>query len=118
MRTFFFLLSISTVMGLAFWAYAENYRTQAAVNEVERLNREIGHARARLAILKAEWAYLNRPDRLRDLAELNFDRLGLLPLAPEQFGNIDQIGFPPEPELPITDPIEVMDRSAEQEANQ
>ena len=34
--------------------------------------------------------------RLRDLADLNFDRLGLLPLRPEAFGRVEQVGFPPE----------------------
>lgn len=105
-------------MGLAFWAYSENYRTQESIAKVERLHRDIASARSRVAVLKAEWAYLNRPDRLRDLAEMNYQSLELLPLAPEQFGSIDQIAYPkPElPELPvsglpITDPVDVMERT-------
>jgi len=90
-------LAILAVMGLATWAYQENYRTQEAAREAERLTREIGVLRERLALLEAEWAYLNRPARLAALAELNFGRLGLLPLAPEQFGRVEQVAFPPDP---------------------
>lgn len=109
MRSFLFVLTACAVIGLAFWAYRENYRTQQALAQTEQLQRDIGAARARLAVLRAEWAYLNRPDRLRDLADLNFDSLGLLPLAPEQFGRVDQVAYPLEEGelLPITDPIEV-----------
>ena len=41
---------------------------------------------------------------------MNFDRLNLLPLHPDQFGQIDQVSYPPLPELPlleITDGIDV-----------
>lgn len=99
MKSFAFVLSILAVMGLAFWAYNENYKTQRALNEVESLQRQIGHLRETRSVLKAEWAYLNRPDRLRDLASLNFKSLGLIPLAPTQYGRIEQIAFPqPEPD--------------------
>ncbi|MEL6551760.1 MAG: cell division protein FtsL [Pseudomonadota bacterium] len=108
MRAFLYSLAAMVVMGLAFWAYSENYRTQEAIGQVESLHRDIAAARARVAVLKAEWAYLNRPDRLRDLAEMNFLNLELLPLAPDQFGDIDQIAYPVEP-LPISDAIEVME---------
>ena len=111
MKTFLYTLAALAVMGLAFWAYSENYRTQESIAKVERLHSDIGAARARVAVLKAEWAYLNRPDRLRDLAELNFTRLGLLPVTPEQFGAIDQVAFPLPEELPIVNPIEVMERT-------
>jgi hypothetical protein len=108
MRSLFYVLTALAVIGLAFWAYHENYKTQAALAEAADLNREIGQLRARVAKLNAEWAYLNRPDRLRDLAELNFERLQLLPLAPEQFGRVDQVAFPPLPSsLIITDPVDV-----------
>lgn len=109
MRSLLYILTALSVIGLAFWAYRENYETQAEIARVEDLNRKIGEARARLNVLRAEWAYLNRPDRLRDLTEVNFERLGLQPLRPDQFGKVDQVAFPPEPELEliITNPVDV-----------
>ena len=111
MRSIFYILTALAVMGLAAWAYQENYKTQAALREVSVLNREIAQLRETLGVLRAEWAYLNRPDRLRDLADLNFDRLGLLPLSPDQLGRVDQIAFPVEetdlPLLGLSEPIEV-----------
>ncbi|MBU2992921.1 cell division protein FtsL [Octadecabacter sp. 1_MG-2023] len=94
MRSIFYILSAMIVIGLGYWAYHENYETQASLKDVRSLHRQIGAAHERLNILEAEWAYLNRPDRLRDLAELNFDRLGLLPLMPDAFGRVEQIAYP------------------------
>ncbi len=114
MRTVLYILTTLVVIALAFWAYRENYATQQALSDAERLHRDIRAAHARLAVLRAEWAYLNRPDRLRDLADINFDRLGLLPLAPEQFGIIDQVAYPtPEP-LAITKGIDVSNTGDDQ----
>lgn len=113
MRTVLYILTTLAVVGLAFWAYRENYATQQALSDADRLHANIRNAHARLAVLRAEWAYQNRPERLRDLADLNFDRLGLLPLHPGQFGQVDQVAFPPAPMLPITDPVDVSTMSAE-----
>ena len=107
MRTFLFIVTTLGVIGLAFWAYRENYATQGALSETRELRREIRAAHERLSMLKAEWAYLNRPDRLRDLAEINFDRLGLLPLRPEQFGHVDQVAYPPDPLIEISKAVEI-----------
>lgn len=104
MRSFVYLLSALAVMGLAFWAYNENYKTQAALETLESLQRDIGDLTETRSVLRAEWAYLNRPDRLRELAEINFDSLNLMPLRPEQFGRIRQIAYPP---LVVEDPVNV-----------
>ncbi|WP_174232039.1 cell division protein FtsL [Roseovarius sp. EL26] len=111
MRSLFYVFTACAVIALAFWAYHENYKTQTVQAEAERVQRQISQARARLRVLNAEWAYLNRPDRLRDLAEINFEKLGLLPLQPDQFGNVDQVSFPRNDEdetiFSITNGIEV-----------
>lgn len=107
MRSLFLVLSALAVIGLAFWAYRENYQTQETQSRAEHLQRQISGARQRLRVLNAEWAYLNRPGRLRDLTEINFDKLGLLPLRPQQFGKIDQVAYPQEELLPITNPVDV-----------
>lgn len=107
MRTFFYILTTLSVIGLAFWAYRENYATQGALAETRELRRDIRKAHERLSMLRAEWAYLNRPDRLRDLADINFDRLGLLPLRPEQFGHVDQVAYPAAPIVEISNIVEV-----------
>lgn len=114
MKSLLFVLTAISVIGLAFWAYHENYKTQEALNETEALQREIGLKRARLSVLRAEWAYLNRPDRLRELADLNFERLKLLPLAAEQFGRIDQVSYPVDKALKIDKSIEVASDGAGQ----
>ena len=107
MRSFIFLLTATAVVGMAFWAYRENYATQKALSDTKRLYSEIGRTRARLSVLRAEWAYLNRPDRLIELAELNFERLGLLPLRPDQFGRVDEVTYPVQPALQITQGVDV-----------
>lgn len=98
MRGFLYAITVSLVIGLAYWAYQENIKTQAVLTHVEELQDDIGHARARLKILRAEWAYQNRPERLQDLADLNYDGLKLLPLSADNFGRVEQVGYP---ELPL-----------------
>lgn len=107
-----YVLSALSVLGLAFWAYRENYETQQVLRQTRDLQRQIGEAKVRLGVLNAEWAYLNRPERLLQLAEINFDRLGLLPLRPDQFGRIDEVAFAPEPTVPISNPVDVSTMNA------
>ena len=113
MKSLLSVLSAFIVMGLAYWAYQENYRTQEALREVRDLQRKIAGNRETLGVLKAEWAYLNRPDRLRELVVLNYQRLELLPLQPDQFGQVDQVSFPIPPSR-ILSPIDLSSQGADQ----
>ena len=108
MKSVFYVVSALAVMALAVWAYRQNYETQASLREVKELRIEIADLRERANVLRAEWAYLNRPERLADLADLNFDSLGLLPLRPDHFGEIKDITYP------VENTIEVMDREGGQ----
>lgn len=108
------LLTVATfliLMALAFWAYRENYETQQALREMDTLQREIGELRDALSLQRAEWAYLNRPERLRDLVTMNFERLPLLPLEPGQFQPVERVAMPPPPalaEIGIDGAVDVM----------
>jgi hypothetical protein len=107
MRPVLYVLSFLGLIALGFWAYRENYATQAALKQVEVLQRQIADLREGLSVQRAEWAYLNRPDRLRELATANFDRLGLLPMEPTQFGTPGQVAYP-TPDLPAIDmPVDI-----------
>ncbi len=97
MKTILYLATALCVMGLAFWAYHVNYATQDRQTELRKMKNEIASLQEGLGVLRAEWAYLNRPDRLRELVNLNFSALGLLPLAPEQFGSAAQVAYPAPP---------------------
>ena len=94
MKSLSLIVAACLVMVLAVWAYRQNYETQASLRDVRELRAEIADLRERANVLRAEWAYLNRPERLADLADMNFDRLGLLPLRPSHFAHIDQISYP------------------------
>ena len=51
MKSFFYVLTAIAVMGLAVWAYRQNYETQAKLREVRDLRTEIADLREGQAIL-------------------------------------------------------------------
>jgi hypothetical protein len=107
MRPVLYVLTFLAVIALGFWAYRENYATQGSLKHVAALQGQIADLREALSVQRAEWAYLNRPDRLRDLATLNYDRLGLLPMEPSQFGTPGQVAYP-APDMPQIDmPVDI-----------
>lgn len=103
MRSVLYLACVLVVMGLAFWAYRENYRTQAAISDMTQVQREIGGLREDLGVLRAEWAYLNRPERLRELVDLNFDKLKLVPVEAGQTVDLGHVDYPKPPPPPESD---------------
>lgn len=94
MRSLLYLCTALAVIALAAWAYRENHMTQQAMNQQRALEREITALSEALSIQRAEWAYLNRPDRLRELVDLNFARLKLVPITAAHFGEIGQVAYP------------------------
>jgi hypothetical protein len=90
------------VMALAFWAYRENYATQQALKDQRAIQREIRALREAIAMQRAEWAWLNRPERLAALATASFDLLGLVPMSGSAYAPLAAVPLPlpPEPLVP------------------
>ncbi len=98
MRLALHLSAAVLVVVCATWAYRVNYATQEALGRLGDLRAAILAEREALSVLRAEWAYLNRPDRLAALVAGPGAALGLVPLTPEQFGEAAMVAYPPEPE--------------------
>ena len=64
------------------------YRVQAQEQELTRLDRQIQRDRDSIQVLHAEWAHLNDPGRLSDLARRHLD---LAPVAGVQIVNFDTL---------------------------
>lgn len=103
MRAVLYLSAVVLLAVCATWAYRVNYATQDALTRVADLRAEIAVERESLGVLKVEWAYLNRPDRLRQLVSANAEALGLVDLTPGQFGDVAEVPFPPPPPPMPTD---------------
>ncbi len=107
MRNLFYMVCATFVIGLAYWAYTENYKTQSSLKEVKALQQQIAFEKETIAVLKTEWAYLNRPDRLRDLVDMNFEDLQLIPLSPSHFGDSEMVEYPTTTLDSVTDPVTI-----------
>lgn len=100
MKYLLYLSAAVLVVVCATWAYRVNYATQEALNRVADLDRAIAREREAIGVLNAEWAYLNRPDRLRALVDANAHTLDLQPLTPDQFAEVALVAMPPDPLAP------------------
>lgn len=70
---------------LAMGVYLVKYSVQDVQRELAARKTELATEKESLHLLNAEWAYLNRPDRLRQLADRHLD---LVPLDSRQINRI------------------------------
>ena len=76
----------------AIWAYQMNYETRYKKNQIMEINKKIKSTLDRIDLLNAEWAFLNSPKRLSQLADENFSKLKLIPISKNNIKySIDQI---------------------------
>ncbi len=104
MKIFFYILGFVLVFLLASWSYKINYETRKNIKIVKKLESEINDNTEHYEILKAEWAYLNRPERLEKLVERYFYYLRLMPISSRNYVDISSLEF--EDEHLISDSIE------------
>jgi len=88
------LVSVITVVPvaaaavLAIGLYAMKYEVARLETRANELQRSLVAQTETLGVLQSEWSYLNRPDRLRELA---LRHLTLVPVAVQQIGALDEI---------------------------
>lgn len=95
MRWALYVVGLCLVVAAAFWSYRMTYGTKDVMAEVRTLRSEIRREREAIAILEAEWAWLNAPARLEALLEENRARLELKAMTPDRFAEIAEIAAPP-----------------------
>jgi len=92
-------LAISALVGSAGYAYSIKYETLYHAEQVAKLKGKVQRERDAIAVLRAEWAHLNRPDRLQaaveshlDLQPMNVQQLARLADLPTRPPREDGIG--------------------------
>lgn len=105
MRYFLYFFSLACLVFSATWAYRVNYETREVVKRIKVLQKEITKEEEKLIMLEGEWAYLNRPDRLNELAERFFPKLSLMPISSDNYAQIDTVSFK-DPIVPDASPID------------
>ncbi|TDR88150.1 cell division protein FtsL [Enterovirga rhinocerotis] len=67
------LLAISLLIGSAAYAYTTKYETLYYSETLSKMKAKLQKERETLAIVKAEWALLTRPDRLQRMVDRHLD---------------------------------------------
>jgi cell division protein FtsL len=89
------IVAIVVVIGAGVGLYQLKYTTEQVQEEVRRLEAQIASDEAAIKVLKAEWTYLSRPERLERLSERY---LALRPTASAQVArNLEDIPFRSDP---------------------
>ncbi|HKH33777.1 MAG TPA: hypothetical protein VKA80_06375 [Beijerinckiaceae bacterium] len=99
MIRFIHLIVICGLIASAGYAYSIKYETLYDAEQVAKLKAQAQKERDAIAVLRAEWHLLNRPDRLQaaadrhlDLQQLSIQQLARLSDLPERQPRGDEIG--------------------------
>lgn len=78
--------------------YDMKYEAEIAAENINKKQAEIAQAHEDISLLKAEWALLTRPARMRDLLDRHHDILNLTPMSSDHIGTLADI--PAKPVVP------------------
>jgi cell division protein FtsL len=76
------------LLALAYVIYQVKYETRALDAEIATIGKDIEAERDAIAVLRAEWSLLNRPERIERLAKKH---LQLAPSDPRQLVTVDSV---------------------------
>lgn len=74
--------------GISVVLFSVKYQVHDLEEEQKRFIGELDRERRAMHVLRAEWATLNDPERIRELAQVH---LGLVPIRPEQVVGLDGV---------------------------
>jgi cell division protein FtsL len=100
MLRFLNIVAIIVLVGSAVYAYSIKYQTSYRAEQIAKTKIEIRQERDAIAVLRAEWAYMTRPERIQQLADAylpgmkQIDALQIVAAQalPERSPRVDSIG--------------------------
>lgn len=75
---------------VAFVLYEVEYKVDSLKTELNELNKQLAEDKEAIHVLKAEWSYLNRPEKIKNMSERY---LSLKNTEPAQVKKIEDIPF-------------------------
>lgn len=92
----FLWLAVATLAGVGLFLL--KYQVQSLEADLADVERQARADRETIHVLKAEWAYLSDPARIRRLAE---SHLGMVPLAPGMIRTLAELPRPAGEAMPL-----------------
>jgi hypothetical protein len=98
-------IAITALIASAGYAYSIKYETVFYVEQVAKLKSKVQRERDAIAVLQAEWQYLDRPDRLQAAADQHLD---LQPMKIQQLARLSDLPNRPSREDEIGRKLEAL----------
>jgi cell division protein FtsL len=93
------VLAIAGLIGSAVYAYSIKYETMLFAEQIVKARQDIASEHDKIEMLRAEWAYLTRPERIQaladqhlDLQQLSLDQIVKVTDLPDRAPKVDGIG--------------------------
>ena len=80
-------------IGAAIAAFVVKYEVRDLEDQLAALEHDLVQSQETIHVLKAEWSYLNRPDRLAELANRYLD---LVPMGPAHMSTLIEVPYRPD----------------------
>ena len=98
MRRFVTIASSVLAVALALSIYPIENQVRQLERRLADLDGDLLANRQAIQVLKAEWSYLNRPERLQALAARHVEAIALAPVSPDQIVTFAELPDRPEPD--------------------